>query len=178
MELHYQITEQDFIAFNQYYFDHNKAVQRSIMITRVVTAAIVIIGGAILMALLGSLSLIPVIGYLLLAAVFFFGTPWYMRRKIGKKASRLLRDPENRYLCGSKTFLLHENEFELKGENEDTSYPYETVQRIEQDDNHYYIFIGARSGLIVPFSAFANKDEQSDFYGRMSAHLPEARLEA
>lgn len=171
MELHYNITQQDFVDFNLYYFDHNASVQRSIMITRVATAAIVIVGGAVLMALLGSLSLVPVIVYLVLAALFFFGTPWYMRRKVIKNTGRILRDAQNKQLCGPKTFLLHKDEFQLKGGNEDTSYPYEIVQRIVEDENHYYIFIGDRSGLIIPFSAFKDKDQKADFYGRMTAHM-------
>lgn len=177
MELHYEITQQDFVDFNLYYFDHTPAVQRSIFISRVAIAAIVIIGGSLLMALLGSLSLIPLMGYLVLAAVFFFGIPWYMRRKAGKNAGRILREAENKHLCGPKTFILHEDKFELKGENEDTSYPYETVQRIVEDENHYYIFIGDRSGLIIPFAAFANKDQKADFYGRMTAHMHTRNLE-
>ena len=64
MELHYELTGQDFADFNLHYFDNSSAVQRSILIARISTAAIVIIGGTILMTLLGSLSLIPLAGYL------------------------------------------------------------------------------------------------------------------
>ena len=176
MELHYELTGQDFADFNLHYFDNSSAVQRSILIARISTAAIVIIGGTILMTLLGSLSLIPLAGYLAVAALFFFGIPFYMRRRVAKNALRIVREAENKHLCGQKTFILHENEFELKGEGERTSYPYNTVQRILSDENHFYIFIGEKSGVIVPFSAFKDKDQRTDFYGRMTAHMhtPEA----
>lgn len=45
MELHYDITKQDFIDFNLNYYNNNAIVQRSIRTMRIATAAIVILGG-------------------------------------------------------------------------------------------------------------------------------------
>ena len=44
MELHYDITKQDFIDFNLNYYNNNAIVQRSIRTMRIATAAIVILG--------------------------------------------------------------------------------------------------------------------------------------
>ena len=49
MELHYNITKQDFIDFNLNYYNNNAIVQRSIRTMRIATAAIVILGGSALM---------------------------------------------------------------------------------------------------------------------------------
>ena len=49
MELHYDITKQDFIDFNLNYYNNNAIVQRSIRTMRIATAAIVILGGSALM---------------------------------------------------------------------------------------------------------------------------------
>ena len=46
MELHYDITKQDFIDFNLNYYNNNAIVQRSIRTMRIATAAIVILGGS------------------------------------------------------------------------------------------------------------------------------------
>ena len=40
MELHYDITKQDFIDFNLNYYNNNAIVQRSIRTMRIATAAI------------------------------------------------------------------------------------------------------------------------------------------
>ena len=50
MELHYDITKQDFIDFNLNYYNNNAIVQRSIRTMRIATAAIVILGGAHVLA--------------------------------------------------------------------------------------------------------------------------------
>lgn len=56
MELHYDITKQDFIDFNLNYYNNNAIVQRSIRTMRIATAAIVILGGSALMYWLHTLT--------------------------------------------------------------------------------------------------------------------------
>ncbi len=71
MELHYDITKQDYIDFNLNYYTNNAVVQRSILTTRIASAVIVALGGTALMYWLKALSVVSVVGYLALAAVCF-----------------------------------------------------------------------------------------------------------
>ena len=84
MELHYDITKQDFIDFNLNYYNNNAIVQRSIRTMRIATAAIVILGGSALMYWLHTLTPVSIAVYVALAAVCFWGTPRYMRHKMIK----------------------------------------------------------------------------------------------
>ena len=176
MELHYDITEQDYIDFNLNYYSNNAVVQRSIMVTRISAAVIVLAGGTALMYFVHSLTLVSILVYVVLAAVCFFGTPWYMKRRVVKNVGRILRHAKNKQLCGPKTLLLRENEFELKGENEDTVYQYEAVQRTATDENHYYIYVDEFSAVIVPFSAFVEEGQKKAFYDRITAHIADEAL--
>ena len=125
MELQYNITQQDYIDFNLNYYVNNAVIQRGILMTRIATAVIVVLGGTALMYWVKGLSVWSVLVYLILAAVCFFGTPWYMKRKVVKNTERILRNARNKQLCGPKTLTLREDSFELSGENEDTTYQYE-----------------------------------------------------
>ena len=127
MEFKYSVSKQDYIDFNLNYFNNNAVVQRSIWMMRVATAVIVIIGGSVLMYWLHALTLVSGLVYLALAAVCFFGTPWYMRRKVVKNTERILKNANNKQLCGPKTLTLRDEDFELKGENEDSVYRYDAV---------------------------------------------------
>lgn len=176
MEFSYQITEQDYVDFNLDYFNKNAAAQRSVMITRWATALLVISGGTALLYLLHSLRLIPFLVYTALAIFCFFITPWYMKRKIVKNVKRVLQKANNKTICGKKTLYLRENEFELTGENEDTVYQYEAVQRTSTDENHYYIFVDTFSALIIPFSAFPTEEQKQEFYRRVTAHITDEAL--
>lgn len=176
MELHYDITKQDYIDFNLNYFVNNAMVQRSILMTRIATAVLVIVGGTVLMYWVKGLSVLSVAVYLALAALCFFGTPWYMKRKVVKNTERILRNANNKQLCGPKTLTLREDEFELSGENEDTVYKYEAVQRTATDTGHYYIFVDEFSAVIVPFSAFEDEEQKKAFYKRITAHIADEAL--
>ena len=116
MELHYDITKQDFIDFNLNYYNNNAIVQRSIRTMRIATAAIVILGGSALMYWLHTLTPVSIAVYVALAAVCFWGTPRYMRHKMIKNIEKILRNAKNKQLCGPKTLTLRESEFELTGE--------------------------------------------------------------
>ena len=102
MEFKYSVSKQDYIDFNLNYFNNNAVVQRSIWMMRVATAVIVIIGGSVLMYWLHALTLVSGLVYLALAAVCFFGTPWYMRRKVVKNTERILKNANNKQLCGPR----------------------------------------------------------------------------
>ena len=176
MELHYDITKQDYIDFNLNYYVNNAVVQRSILLTRVMTAALVIVGGTALMYFVHGLSVFSVAVYVALAAVCFFGTPWYMKRKVVKNVDRILKNAKNKQLCGPKTLTLREDEFELVGENEGTVYKSGAVQRTASDDKHYYIFVDEFSAVIIPFSAFASEQQKREFYDRITANIEDEAL--
>lgn len=176
MELHYEITKDDYIAFNLNYFYNNALVQRSIKLTRIATAFIVLLGGTMLMYWLKALSVWSVAVYVALAALCFFGTPWYMKRKVLKNVDRVLARANNKSACGPKTMVLRDEEFQLAGENEDTTYRYEQVQRTASDEGHYYIFVDDYAALIVPFAAFADDAQKNEFYDRISAHIEDEAL--
>ena len=106
MELHYDITKQDFIDFNLNYYNNNAIVQRSIRTMRIATAAIVILGGSALMYWLHTLTPVSIAVYVALAAVCFWGTPRYMRHKMIKNIEKILRNAKNKQLCGPKTLSL------------------------------------------------------------------------
>ena len=95
MELHYDITKQDFIDFNLNYYNNNAIVQRSIRTMRIATAAIVILGGSALMYWLHTLTPVSIAVYVALAAVCFWGTPRYMRHKMIKNIEKILKNAKN-----------------------------------------------------------------------------------
>ena len=176
LEFKYSVSKQDYIDFNLNYFNNNAVVQRSIWMMRVATAVIVIIGGSVLMYWLHALTLVSGLDYLALAAVCFFGTPWYMRRKVVKNTERILKNANNKQLCGPKTLTLRDEDFELKGENEDSVYRYDAVQRTASDDRHYFIFVDEFSAIIVPFEAFSSMDDQRAFYERITKNISDPAL--
>lgn len=176
MELHYSISENDYVAFNLNYFRNNALVQRSILLTRVAAAALCLLGGTALMAWVKLLTPISVAVYVALAVALFFLIPKYMENKTASNVKKILQKANNKNLCGAKTLTVNESKIRLVGENEDTTYKLEGVHRIATDAAHFYLFVHEMNALIIPFTAFQTETQRTDFYRCVTTHIKDDAL--
>ena len=87
-----------------------------------------------------------------------------MERRIRKGVLSMLARPQNRSVCSDKALTLDENQMVLTGGGEDSHYEYSVVERVTEDSEHYFIYVGAMAALIVPFRAFASGEDKAAFY--------------
>ncbi len=167
MEITYQIEPEDFVAFNLSYMNGSSVMRASIRNTRLICAGIVAVGGCLLMYMLHSLNAISAIAYIALAAVIYALMPRFMVSKVRKGVLRMLARPQNKDICSEKTFTLGETEMALCGGGEDSHYEYKVVERVTEDTEHYFIYVGAMAALIIPFRAFATGEEKAGFYNQL-----------
>lgn len=175
MEFHYEIKKEDYIALNLHYLNSNALVQKSILVTRIASAVICLLIGTALMYFL-KLSPLSMLVYGALALVCFFGTPYYMRRKVVKNAENVLKRANNDKLYGQKTMTLGEDGFRFHGEGEDQTYSYETVCRIATDTAHFYVFVDEYASLIIPFTAFQTEEDKKAFYQQITKCIEDDAL--
>lgn len=171
MEITYKVEPDDFVAFNLSYIQGSPVMRANIRNTRLISAGIVLVGGCILMQMLGLLSPLSVAAYAALAVAVFFAVPYLMKRRVRKGVLRLLARPQNRNICSEKTLTLAESELTLVGGGEDSRYEYSAVERVTEDAEHYFIYVGAMAALIVPFRAFAGGEEKAAFYKELCAKV-------
>lgn len=176
MELHYQITQEDYIAFNLNYYDNNALVRRTVLTTRIGTTALTVVGGGVLLYWLRAIQPLAIAVYVALALLCFFGTPYLMRRKVVKNTIRILQRATNQTLCGAKTLTLDEQSFTLTGENENTTYANTAVVRTARDEAHFFLYVDEFSAIIVPFSAFESETQKDEFYHRLTDHITDDAL--
>lgn len=100
MELHYDITKQDFIDFNLNYYNNNAIVQRSIRTMRIATAGYCHSRRQCAHVLAAYAHAGFHRGLRCARAVCFWGTPRYMRHKMIKNIEKILRNAKNKQLCG------------------------------------------------------------------------------
>ncbi len=175
MEITYKIEPEDFVAFNLSYIQGSKAMRSNIRNTRMLCSAIILVGGCLLMQFLGALTIVSVVGYVALAAAAFFALPWYLMRRVRKGVLRMLSRPENKEICSEKTLSLGGEELSLTGGGEDSHYSYTMVERITEDDGHYFIYVGPMAALIVPFRAFATGEDKAAFYKTLCERVQQAK---
>ena len=176
MELHYEITEQDFIDYNLYFIAHDAMTQKTIRRMSTLTAVLVLVGGTALMYLLDTLSPVSVGMYVVLAAVCFFGCPAWFTHKARKNVHRTIERASNRHICGPKTLRLTDTGVQLVGESEDSSYPYAAFQRVITAEKRVYLYLYDLSALIVPRRAFPDEEARRTFVRMLEGRINEAKM--
>ena len=176
MELHYEITEQDFIDYNLYFIAHDAMTQKTIRRMSTLTAVLVLVGGTALMYLLDTLSPVSVGMYVVLAAVCFFGCPVWFTHKARKNVHRTIERASNRHICGPKTLRLTDTGVQLVGESEDSSYPYAAFQRVITAEKQVYLYLDDLSALIVPRRAFPDEEARRTFVRMLEGRITEAKM--
>ncbi len=171
MEITYAIEPDDFVAFNLSYIQGNPVMRANIRNTRMISSGIILIGGCILMQVLQVLNILTAAVYVALSIAVFFAVPVLMKRRVRKSILRMLARPQNKNICSDKTMTLAENELILTGGGEDSHYEYQVVERVTEDDGHYFIYVGAMAALIVPFRAFSNGEEKAAFYKELCTRI-------
>ena len=171
MEITYQVVPEDFVAFNLSYINTSPVMRKNVRNTRLVSAALILIGGCILMDLLGLLNAAIAAAYAVLALAVYFFTPRLMTRRVRKGVLRMLSQPQNQNICSEKTLTVGEKQLTLTGGGEDSRYEYSVVERVTEDSEHYFIYVGAMAAIIVPFRAFAAGEEKAAFYNLLCERI-------
>lgn len=143
---------------------------------RVATAVIVIIGGSVLMYWLHALTLVSGLVYLALAAVCFFGTPWYMRRKVVKNTERILKNANNKQLAAPRRSPCVMKTLSSRGRTRTAFTAMTQCSVLHPMTRHYFIFVDEFSAIIVPFEAFSSMDDQRAFYERITKNISDPAL--
>ena len=107
----------------------------------------------------------------MLALAVYFLTPRLMTRRVRKGVLRMLSQPQNQNICSEKTLTVGEKQLTLTGGGEDSRYEYSVVERVTEDSEHYFIYVGAMAAIIVPFRAFAAGEEKAAFYNLLCERI-------
>lgn len=163
MELQYQITAEDFIAFNRYFMLHNARAKRNMTKDRVLGAIFILGAGGLFGSLQNHMSAVWISVFALCAIVYFFIAPKLLLNSMANRVRKMLKNASSTIL-GAKTMTLGEEQLRLQGDGEDSTYTYEKVEKIEEDLERYYIFVGELEALILPKEAFTSDAQKTQFF--------------
>lgn len=170
MEISYDITPEDYIAFNLHYMRNNPVSKRNILKARLQGIVLILAGGGICGYLYGEYSPALIAVFIIAAALYVFLIPRTITKKVTENVRKTLKQSGS-IACGQKTLSLEDGSLRLRGEGEDSVYDYQKVQEIVEDQSHYYIYTGAMEALILPFSAFEDDAARKVFVETLRARV-------
>jgi len=165
MTLRFNVTENDYLQFNIFHNKHSPTVRRTLLLLRFLLPVMLIS----FTFLSGRLSTINLISIAIISVIWFCVTPALFLCSIKRSVRRLMKEGKCNEFVGERTVIFSEASIRLEAETRTVETSFSAVERIVSDDERFYIYIGAISAYIIPFSAFATKAEKAEFEAFINA---------
>ncbi len=172
MDISYTIEPRDVVAFNVYQFEHSPSLRSSYRMGYFWLGVL-----SLLFAFFTSAWQHWILfgGWLVFSLVLFVGyrplTYWNLRRSI----QRTNKEGRNLGIWGKHTIVLQEKELVESSDAGHTSTRWSAVERIEQNDNHIFIYTSAHAAHVIPKRSFSDAKQAEEFYTTARGYLERAR---
>lgn len=159
MTIDYTVTEQDYIAYNLFHYGQSPSVKRTLLLLRVVFPLLVMI-----MAFLYSrINMYYMVVAVIFSIVWFFVYPHSFRRSLARGVKRIMKEGKGNEFVGEKRLTLGDTHIIFEEGRGTIESKYDAVERIESDQERFYLYLGTVSAYILPLSAFQTKEQKEQF---------------
>ncbi len=164
MEIFYTLKNEDIIAFTLYHHtvETNHQEKNYMKIVLIIS----VIGFFILLSLTKDLGLASFSGAFALIILSLFRKQ-FLTRTIKKEISKQLNNNTNEF-TGECVFTISDSEINTKNLTNNTSTNITSIDRIREDNDRLYIYIGAVTAFVIPANTFNNATEKDLFITKLN----------
>lgn len=160
MELHYSISENDYIQFNIFHYENSKTTKRLRLFLGILVPLLFVLLGFIMVK---RLDFFPFLLAVIFALVWFGSGGKTYKKILSFNIKKLMQEGKSNEFIGERTLSLLEEKILTVETYHTTESSYDSIQRIESDSERLYIYTGAISAFIIPFSAFDSETQKQEF---------------
>jgi hypothetical protein len=169
MKIQFQVTLDDALAFNDYFIDHSAFHKRYYWITFMIPFLFALLIVITTPEFLWQALIIPVV-WIIAYPPFYKWSNRYSARKI------YLSGP-NKGSLGEHTVIVTEESLLETTEVNEARWQWSGVERVEQNENYIFIFVGPNVAHIIPKRAFSTPELSTEFYDTTRQFFKKARAE-
>ena len=159
MNIHYELTEEDYIHFNLYHIKNSKMGKRSLMLQRIVSPFMFIII-AYLFAKIGNQPFLPLLlTFSVLSIIWIMYYPKYFYSLIARNTKKMIKEGKNDDLIGNHKMKLTKEGLVDTTANKETKVTWSGITSIEEDDGYFYLYNSSVSAYILPKRELDHVDE-------------------
>lgn len=163
MNLKYELTKEDYLAFNLHYIKHSATVRKMLFMQRFPMPVIFLAVPFALWITTGEFPIELFLGFLLLSAAWVVFYPkffyWYTMRNV----NRALNEGDNSNMLGPHEFHASEEGFIEKNQAEERKVNWSGIDRVEENEHYYFLFFSSVGAYIVPKRSFPDKSSEEEF---------------
>ncbi|WP_093674198.1 YcxB family protein [Sporolactobacillus nakayamae] len=170
MDFHYQLTKEDYIAFNLNAYEHSLVMKRSLITTRLL-ALIFIIFPLIISQITGVFIASLFYFFCILAILWFFIIPKIFFRSVRRNLSKMIDEKMGDQLpMDERLEITEEGLIEGAGSNREYRSAWSGIVKISETDDYLYFYINPMAAIILPKSEI----EAHDLGEQLKKIIPES----
>lgn len=149
MKIDFELTSEDWLDFNKYYFFNSKEIGRTKLFVQLsvpVSVALILIYNAFK----GSLDKTGAIIGLSFGLLWFFFYPKKFYRETIKKIEKLMKEGDNSSLFGKHSIVFDENGVTCAEPESTQTFKWSAFKKAVETKNHFFLFNTAMSAIIIP----------------------------
>ncbi|MDQ7096501.1 YcxB family protein [Desulfosporosinus sp. PR] len=161
MNLEFNISNQDYLEFNLFHLDNSVQLRKSLLISRFFLATMVI--GVAFLAMRGQAR--PV-GYIYFTVLLVLVMTFFKRgfkAVVRKKMEKMIEDGKTIGFVGNCELTLTEEGITANTENNSLKTTWGGVERIAENRDYMFIYVGAAAAYIIPVRAFSDSRQKEEF---------------
>ena len=161
MKLDYELTKQDYIAYNLFHMTYSKTARRLLRMQRYLIPVIFLL----LPFFIARVSDIPLwywmITFLITSIVWIFLFPKRMQKNIAGRVSK--------GLLGKRSLSLTEEGILEISESRESKSKWDAVENLVETQEYIFIYISSIMAYVIPSRAFTSEAERNEFIGIVKA---------
>lgn len=150
MEIEYELTAEDVVAFNLYHVKHSKVGKNSLQWQRYISPLIFLLF-AYFLSIFTDMPRGPLFVTFILTAIFWVILyPKYFYYHITRQVSKMLKAGKNEGLVGHHSMKMNKTGINDKSAVDETNVHWAQVKNLIEDAEYFYIYTSTVSAYIIP----------------------------
>ncbi len=163
MTIQYDLTKEDYIAFNMHHIKSSKTVKKTLFIQQYVLAIIYLIIPFILADITGESLMFWLIPFIIIFILWIAFYPRYFKGYMKKNIIKMLSEGKNENIFGPVSLILEETGVREVTRAGESKANWSSIERVEENQDYIFMYTSAVAAAIVPLRAFTNIEEKNEF---------------
>lgn len=163
MELTYDLTKEDYLAFQLHTAKQSETVKRALIMQRMMGPVLFLLFTLVvswvteewLLGLFITFAVASVL-WVILYPKFFYG---YIKRNVNK----MLNESRKGNMFGLHTLVMDKKGFTEKNRAGEKKTNWAGIERIDEDEAYFFLFTSIVEAYIIPKRSFKNAERQEEF---------------
>lgn len=163
MELIYDLTKEDYLAFQLHAAKQSETVKRALIMQRLMGPVLFLLFALIVSWVTEEWLPGLFITFAVASVLWVILYPKYFYGHIKRNVSKMLNESRNDNMFGLHTLVMDRKGFTEKNRAGEKKTNWSGIERVEENEAYFFLFISIMEAYIVPKRVFENEDRQEEF---------------